>query len=198
MPYCRTHAWSSVLYLGTSGKKQLPQDKPVVFHSRIRSSGYGRSPSSIGHKNHSRANSSSNIRSSPAAAGGGGGGLAAAAAAGAMRGKARSAKPKSPTPLSKQYPIDCGPLIHHQAGNDPPSSSRLGGGGVGSAPLLHLAYGGDTQTLATASMDGTVHLYRLPISKHRVSSPPSGLSLMYVHPSNPNFSLCHRAKVSLL
>lgn len=147
------HLPSSFIYSGVGSamkKKPLLQDKPVVFHSRIRSSGYGNSPSLLGGGQKSK--------SRPA-----GGGLAAAGAGWARR--TTSGTRRSPTPLLKQYPVDCGPLIRHQIANDPLPSSEV------CPPLLHVAYGGDAQSLATASMDGTVHLYRLPVAKHKVSKP---------------------------
>ncbi len=123
--------------------KGLLVDKPVVFHTRIRSSGYGQASAS----------SSWRMRPPPKKK------QPLQHAAGTI--------PQSPALLQlHEYPThDDGPPSISQASKDETPAS--------SSPLLHMAYSRKGDALALAALDGTVQVLRLPTTARPKCQPQS-------------------------
>ncbi len=126
---------------GGGGNRSKPKprhsigtDKPVTFHTRIRSSGYGSGPPPIP--------------------------LGGRKPARKSIGNAKQAK-SHPLGVDQEYPVDCDMIKYWQSKHDLPE------GASHSQPILKARYSPDGQNLVTATVDGSVRVLKLPLSKHR-------------------------------
>lgn len=128
-------------YASTPGDSaRRVQDKPVTFHSRIRSSGYGaeRPAMQLGVSRRAQ-EKAAKLR------------------------QRRQAKARAMRALSHEYPMGCTALTVPQPQHRfEPDAAR------GDLPPIHsVSFSEDATLLATASADGGVRVYRLPIAQHR-------------------------------
>jgi WD40 repeat protein len=126
-----------------SAKKTPPKilDKPVTFHTRIKSSGYGSSPSPFGTRKippKARTKARNSIAESRAS------GASSTSLVGTYL---------------KEYPTHCGLLQHHQAKHAlPPKTLHHGA-------ILHIEYSSDAKWLATSGNDRVAQVCKLPFSR---------------------------------
>eukprot|EP00899_Mesostigma_viride_P012932 jgi/Mesvir1/2163/Mv16675-RA.2 len=132
-------------------------DKPVTFHTRIKSSGYGSSPARLPSRSGPDASGSARARPTPPRS-------QSASISGPPSGRrsAGGAKPGAAknSILCKQYPVTCGPLVEYQAKHSMGNAPLHGG------PIMRLAFSEDGCRLATASADKTARVMRLPVAKY--------------------------------
>ncbi|KAF1324609.1 G-protein beta wd-40 repeats containing protein, partial [Globisporangium splendens] len=112
-------------------------DKPITFHSRVKSSGYGASlPFGMGKR------TSIQDRKTPASA--------------------RSLKPPAVVDaFLKEYPMQCGMLQHFQQKHELPCSTLHNGA------IHHIEFSHDAKWLATSGQDKVAQVCKLPFSRFR-------------------------------
>ncbi|KAG2454671.1 hypothetical protein HYH02_000510 [Chlamydomonas schloesseri] len=112
-------------------------DKPVTFHAKVKSSGYGvlQPSTQLG-------------RAPPPAVK-----LAPRAAAASAVNRHMAA--------ARNYPLDCGPLVCHQPKNALPGGAAAHPGGA----IVRVAYSSDASRLLTASVNRTARVLKLPLSR---------------------------------
>ncbi|KAG2486748.1 hypothetical protein HYH03_014550, partial [Edaphochlamys debaryana] len=119
------------------GKGGSVLDKPVTFHSKIKSSGYGfvQAPHQLG-------------RAPPKPV--------------KLPPKAQASSSVSRyTVEARQYPLDAGPLTAHQPRNALPGNAPVHPGGA----IVRIAYSSDASRLLTASVCKTARVMKLPLSR---------------------------------
>uniref|UniRef100_A0A061S725 Wd repeat-containing protein 27-like n=1 Tax=Tetraselmis sp. GSL018 TaxID=582737 RepID=A0A061S725_9CHLO len=129
---------------GLNRRKASLRNMPVTFHSKVKSSGYGATPSA------------QRLCQRPGA-------LHAQRAAN-HRARSQTVSHGVPEQFEalKQYPVDCDPITSLQPKHRLPNNARLHAG-----PIFRLAYSPDGTKLATASADKTGRVLRLPLSRHQ-------------------------------
>ncbi|PNW86908.1 hypothetical protein CHLRE_02g100800v5 [Chlamydomonas reinhardtii] len=112
-------------------------DKPVTFHAKVKSSGYGvlQPSTQLGRA------PPPPVKLAPRAA--------AASAVNRHMAAARA------------YPLDCGPLLSHQTRNTLPGGAAAHPGGA----IVRVAYSSDAGRLLTASVNRTARVLKLPLSR---------------------------------
>ena len=125
---------------GAKGSGGGPENKPVTFHRKVASSGYGKPPVMKLHA----------------------GGPSTAAAAAARASAALNLGRGAAALVRKYTPADA-PMTHLQTANSAAAPSLL-------APLLRMAFAPDASRLALAAADGSVSLLRLPARRHYASA----------------------------
>ncbi|GIL86343.1 hypothetical protein Vretifemale_14642, partial [Volvox reticuliferus] len=113
------------------------KNQPVTFHNKIKSSGYGymQAPTQLG-------------RAPPPPVK-----LPSRAAAVSSVGRHMVE--------SRQYPLDCGPLVTHQPRNALPGGQPVHPGGA----IVRVAFSSDASRLLTASANRTARVLKLPVSR---------------------------------
>jgi WD40 repeat protein len=136
-------AGSSSSYSSLSSSKRVMQNKPVTFHTKVRSSGYGPEPPRQMFKPRTNGGASAGgkaLKKPPSSGGGGGGGAGGA---------------------KLQYPSSSDPPVFFQA-----KHQLAGGAPLHHAAVLRCAYSPDGSRLVTASVDKTARVLRLPLARH--------------------------------
>jgi len=148
------------------GQVGAPTSHNLVFHTRIKSSGYGPAPTAAGAKGprqlnlgglHQKANSTAGRQFQAQQRKGSAGSSAASSASAASE---------------KRYPLDAGPINVLSPFNPPSSKSPP----LHNGPIIHASFSSDAKRLLTASLDSTACATRCPPWKH-----PQGSSHLLGH-----------------